>query len=71
MKQLGSLVLSAALLLSGAACGDQRAREVSFPKEASAGLFAMDTYLSLTAYGEKAEGTLEQAQERIRELESL
>ena len=71
MKRIGSLLLSAALLLGCAACGNQGAENTARNSEASAGLFAMDTYLNLTAYGEKAETALEQAQDRIRELESL
>lgn len=71
MKQIGSLLLSAALLLGCTACGNQGAENTARNSEASAGLFAMDTYLNLTAYGENAETALEQAQERIRELEGL
>lgn len=69
MKRLITAVLAALLPLSCAACGSQ---ENPAPNsEASAGLFAMDTYLNLTAYGENAEAALEQAQNRIRGLESL
>ena len=71
MKQICSLLLSATLLLDCAACGDQGAENTARNREASAGLFAMDTHLNLTAYGEKAETAMEQAQDRIRELESL
>lgn len=71
MRRLITAFLSALLLLSGAACGSQTAEETAPAVEASAGLFAMDTYLSLTAYGEGAEAALEQAQTRIRELERL
>lgn len=69
MKRLIAAVLAVLLFLSCTACGS---RENAAPNnEASAGLFAMDTYLSLTAYGEKAEAALEQAQNRIRVLESF
>ncbi|MCD7826131.1 MAG: FAD:protein FMN transferase [Clostridiaceae bacterium] len=33
-------------------------------------IFAMDTYMTVTAYGEKAETAAEQAQERIQELDA-
>lgn len=69
MKRLMPAALAVLLFLSGAACGG---REDTAPNsEASAGLFAMDTYLNLTAYGEAAEAALEQAENGIRELESL
>ena len=65
MKRLIAAALAALLLLSAAACGSQE----NAPSETE--LFAMDTYLHLTAYGERAEPALEQARTRIRELESL
>ena len=71
MKRLITAALVALLLLSCAACAGQPVKDNPPPPEASAGLFAMDTYLSLTAYGEDAEAALERAQNRIRELESL
>lgn len=39
--------------------------------EYTTGLFAMGTYMTLTAYGEHAETALEDAEERIKELEAL
>lgn len=71
MKRIYSLTLLAALLLGCTACGVQQTEETTTSEEASSGLFAMDTYLNLTAYGSNAEAALEQAQNRIRELESL
>lgn len=44
---------------------------MSEPQEAAGGLFAMDTYINLTAYGPNAEAALDLAEARIRELESL
>lgn len=69
MKRLITAGLAVLLLLSCTACGSRE--NTAPPSEANAGLFAMDTYLNLTVYGEKAEAALEQAQNRIRELESL
>lgn len=71
MKRLITAALAVLLLLSCAACAGQPVEGGTPPPEASAGLFAMDTYLSLTAYGGGAEAALEQAQARIRELENL
>nr|WP_325185119.1 FAD:protein FMN transferase [uncultured Oscillibacter sp.] len=69
MKRLIAAILAVLPLLSCAACGSQ---EGAAPNgEGGAGLFGMDTYLNLTAYGEDAEAALEQAQNRVRELESL
>ena len=44
---------------------------MSEPQEAADGLFAMDTYIDLTAYGPDAEAALDLAEARIRELENL
>lgn len=71
MKRLAYVVLAATLLLTCSACGSQKSENTVQNSEASTELFAMDTYLNLTAYGEKAETALKQAQNRIRELESL
>lgn len=71
MRRIIALVLFGALLLGCTACGSRQTEDISPGEEISAGLFAMDTYLNLTAYGEGAEGALKQAQERIRELEGL
>ena len=48
-------------------CGDASAAD-NVPKEC--GIFAMDTYMSLKAYGDGAEAALESAQERITALEN-
>lgn len=71
MKRICSLLLLAVLLLGCAACGNQQPEENPSNEKASTGLFAMDTYLNLTAYGDGGPEALDLAQERIRELESL
>ena len=72
MKRWYSLALCAALLLGCAGCGDgQTERQSTDIQEASAGVFAMDTYLNVTAYGAEAEAALDAAEARIRELEGL
>lgn len=60
-----SLLLLFALLLSG--CSAQSKPE----EEHTAGVFAMGTYMTLTAYGESAEEALTISEDRIKELESL
>lgn len=71
MKRICVLMLLAALFLGCTACGNQQMEKPpSREEEAVIGLFAMDIYLHLTAYGSGADAALEQAHERIRELES-
>ena len=41
------------------------------PAEAENSFFAMNTYMSFTAYGEEAEAALSDAEERVEELEAL
>lgn len=60
-----SLLLLFALLLSG--CSAQSKPE----EEHTAGVFAMGTNMTLTAYGESAEEALTISEDRIKELESL
>lgn len=59
------LLLLSALLPSG--CGSRRKTD----EEHTAGVFAMGTYMTLTAYGESAETALTLSEDRIKELESL
>lgn len=40
-------------------------------KEFKTSFFAMDTYISLTAYGENGDTALEDAQSKMEELEAL
>jgi len=71
MKRLVPVTFASILLLTCTACGSQPMENDTPSEEAAAGLFAMDTYLNLTAYGKNAEAALEQAQSRIQELETL
>lgn len=63
--RLVPLPLLTVLLLSG--CGTQGKME----EEHTAAIFAMGTYITLTAYGESAETALALSADRIKELESL
>ena len=65
------LALGLLLALGCTGCGAQAAQLISQPEQATAGLFAMDTYLNLTVYGPGAEQALTAAEERILELEHL
>lgn len=57
------------LLLAG--CETANQLENSIQQEASVNLFAMGTYIELTAYGESAETALQLAEQRVNELETL
>lgn len=63
--RLISLLLLIAWVFSG--CGLQRKTD----EEHTVGVFAMGTYMTLTAYGESAEAALKLSEDRIKELESL
>ena len=63
--RLISFLLLLALTLSG--CGTEEKTK----EEHTIGVFAMGTYMTLTAYGESAEEALTIAEDRIKELESL
>ena len=62
MKRFACLILAALMALSLAACGTQKSETLE--------LFAMDTYMTLTAAGENAVGTLTQASQIINTLEA-
>lgn len=56
------------VLLCLTACSSPRGDDMTAH---SASFFAMDTYMTFTAYGANAEGALRQAEDRIAELEGL
>ena len=62
VKRLACLLLACLTALSLTACGAPKAQEVS--------LFAMDTYMTLSAYGDSAEEALAAASREINRLES-
>lgn len=62
MKKITAYLLTVLMLLSLTACAE---------KSASTNLFAMDTYMSLTAYGSNAQTALTDASRRINELERM
>lgn len=64
-NRLISLLLLFVLLFSG--CGAQSKSK----EEHTVGVFAMGTYMTLTAYGESAKAALTLSEDRIKELEAL
>ncbi len=68
MKKSFFYILAAGLICL-TACGKQSASLQNEPSSKS--FFAMDTYMTITAYGENAASALEQAEERVTELEKM
>lgn len=62
MKKFLAILLTLASVFSLTACGE---------KSASTEIFAMDTYMSLTAYGKDAQTALTDASRKINELERM
>ena len=62
MKRLACLLLACLTVLALAACGAQKPQEVA--------LFAMDTYMTLSAYGDNAGEALTAASQEINRLEA-
>lgn len=58
------------LIIFLAGCGEKNEKQNN-PEKVQRDVFAMDTYMSLTAYGDNAEAALNKASKRITELESL
>ena len=65
-KKISAVLLACVFVLAGCA-GKETGKGIS----ASADLFAMDTYMTLTAYGEKAEEAIEAAKEEILRIDAL
>lgn len=71
MKHLLTLSLALLILAGCAGCSSQANPPEAEVQEAANGLFAMDTYINMTAYGSDAENVLKLAAARIQELEKL
>lgn len=54
------------VLFTLTACGDSK-----ISQEHSRDFFAMNTYITISAYGEHAEESIKSAENRIRELEGM
>lgn len=68
MKKMIFCIITAGLLCF-TACGKQA--DFFQNESQSKSFFAMDTYMTMTAYGENAETALNQAEERVIELEKM
>ena len=62
MKRLTCLLLACLTALALTACGAEKPQEIS--------LFAMDTYMTLAAYGDSADDALTAASREINRLEA-
>lgn len=67
VKKIFPYIMAGIFLLT--ACKNQPAELVIEPQSKS--FFAMDTYMTITAYGKNAESALNQAEDKIEELEKL
>lgn len=73
-KKLAADVLIAALLMLNSCSADKAVdstANVSGDKKSSGSVFAMDTYMTITAYGNNGEKGIESAQKEITRLEKL
>ena len=73
--RLGAAALCMALLLTGCGAAAQKSSSDTGIKaevpSASADIFAMDTYMTVTCYGERCEEAVEAAENEIRRLDDL
>ena len=69
MKKFRVMILLCTLLLTG--CGQQSASVSADAEPQSIDLFAMDTTMTLTAYGDHAEDALAGAKSEIERLDAL
>lgn len=68
MKKVFRFLISCLFLFLLAGCGTQQEEQ---PERKETSLFAMGTYIRMTAYGENAETALDESSDRIQELEAL
>lgn len=79
MKKLLAILLASMLLVCGCSknnisennAGGVSADSKSEEQKVTADLFAMDTYMQVTAYGKNANKAVEQAKKRINQLDSM
>ena len=64
MKYISVIALLAVCIAAGSALDSQN-------KEATQSLFAMDTYMEITAYGRNSERAVEEATDEIKRLDAL
>lgn len=66
----GILCLAAAVMLLFCGCGQEKSRNEELP-HATKEIFAMDTYMTVTAYGQQAEAAVTAARKEIQRLDAL
>ncbi len=79
MKKTASVILSAVILILSCGCGASSQQNSEAPEipakqditSCTKELFAMDTYMTVTAYGEKAEKAVGEALSEIQRLDAL
>ena len=72
IRRIVPAFLTAAVLLAGCGTGNTVSEESSKKEDPVTGeIFAMDTYMTVTCYGERAEEALEAAKKEISRLDSL
>ena len=69
MKKTVMVLLLVLLCLCG--CGEQSGQKEKQSKKATKEVFAMDTYMTITTYGEKAEEAATKAVSEIERLDNL
>ena len=69
MKKTVMVILLVLLCLCG--CGEQSGQKEKQSKKATKEVFAMDTYMTITTYGEKAEAAATKAVSEIERLDNL
>lgn len=69
--KLFAILLVLSFLLCGCSEKASEPAEINDTAKATKNIFAMNTYITLTAYGETAETALDESESRIREIESL
>lgn len=73
-KRWGCYLMAAALtagLFAGCSKKEEKAKEAEASQKAAADVFAMDTYMSVTAYGSKSQKAVKKAEEEIKRLDSM
>ena len=70
-KKYAATVIAAALFMLTSCAGETAADSETDDKKSSGSVFAMDTYMTITAYGKNGEKAIEAAQKEISRLEKL
>ncbi|MCI8668983.1 MAG: hypothetical protein HFI34_05610 [Lachnospiraceae bacterium] len=69
--KLFAVLLAFSLLLCGCSGKASELAEINATAKETKNIFAMNTYITLTAYGETAKTALDESENRIQEIESI